>query len=74
MYICNSCRIDGTAECMENTVPAGDAANGLSGCGYEHAAARLPRLYAADQRYSSGFCPDCALQKGTLFPELVSVY
>ncbi|MBO4383995.1 MAG: spore coat associated protein CotJA [Clostridia bacterium] len=74
MYICNSCRIDGTAECFENTVAAGDAAKGLAGCGYETAAAKLPRLIAENQRYSSGLCPDCALEKGTMFPELVSVY
>lgn len=74
MYICNSCRLDGMAECEENTVQAGDAANGLSGCGYDTVSARLPRLYAQDQKYSSGFCPNCALEKGTMFPELVSEY
>lgn len=74
MYICNSCRLNCDAESDGTTVPAGGAANGLSVCGYESAEMRLPRLYAADQRYSSGFCPNHALMKGTAFPELVSEY
>ena len=74
MYICNSCRINGTAGCEDEVVSAGEVSSGLSVCGYETAKARLPRLIAADQRYSSGFCPNCALEKGTMFPELVSEY
>ena len=74
MYICNSCRLNGEAECGGETVRAGDAPAGLSACGYESAAVRLPRVTAAEQIYSEGFCPNCALKKGTMFPELVSEY
>lgn len=74
MYICNSCRINGRAECDGDVISAGEVSSGLSVCGYETAAAKLPKLAAADQRYSAGFCPNCALEKGTLFPELVSDY
>ena len=74
MYICSSCRLNGAAECEGETVEAGYVTNGLSVCGYETAKSRLPRLDPADQRYSSGFCPNCALDRGTMFPELVSEY
>ncbi|MBO4562589.1 MAG: spore coat associated protein CotJA [Clostridia bacterium] len=74
MYICNSCRVNGMAECDGTTVPAGSASAGLSACGYITAAVRLPRLTAAEQDYTAGFCPECALAKGTMFPELASEY
>ena len=74
MYICTSCRLNGMTDCGGETVQAGGVTGGLSVCGYETAAAQLPKLFAAEQRYSSGFCPNCALEKGTMFPELVSEY
>ncbi len=74
MYICNSCRMNGMAECEDDVVSAGEVSSGLAACGYETATMRLPKLVALDQRYEAGFCPNCALEKGTLFPELVSEY
>ena len=73
MYMCNLCRA-GSTEKEPATMPAGDVGAGLAVCGYEPAAGRLPELTAADQVYSSGFCPDRALSFGTMFPELVSEY
>ncbi|MCR5808688.1 MAG: spore coat associated protein CotJA [Clostridiales bacterium] len=73
MYICDSCRVNG-AECSGTTVPAGGVSVGLSVCGYETVRMQLPKLIAVDQNYSSGLCPGCALEKGTMFPELVSEY
>lgn len=74
MYVCNSCRISGEAELNGAVVPAGGVEHGLSACGYEAAVMKLPRLIAVDQNYNAGFCPNCALEKGTMFPELVSEY
>ena len=74
MYICNSCRMNGMADCEDEVVPAGEVSSGLAACGYETVSLRLPKLVAVDQRYEAGFCPNCALEKGTFFPELVSVY
>ena len=69
-----SCSLCGPRDCQATTVPAGEVAVSLAVCGYETAVQRLPRLIAAEQSYSSGLCPSCALEKGTLFPELVSEY
>ena len=74
MYICNSCRLDGSSECDLTTVSAGDVSVGLTICGYEPSVVRLPKLIAVDQNYTSGLCPNCAISKGTMFPELVSEY
>ncbi len=56
------------------TVPAGDVQSGLSACGYEGGMTMLPKVTAVDQSYTQGFCPDSALCRGTLFPELASEY
>ena len=69
-----SCSLCGPRDCQSTTVPAGEAAVNLAVCGWETTKKRLPRLTAAEQIYSSGLCPSCALEKGTLFPELVSEY
>lgn len=69
-----SCSLCGARDCQGVTVPAGEVSVSLSVCGYEAAVQRLPKLAAAEQIYTSGLCPDCALAKGTLFPELVSEY
>lgn len=74
MYVCSTCRLDGKAECDFSAVNAGEAAYGLSMCGYEPAAIKLPRLTAADQNYSAGLCPNCAISSGTMFPELIDEY
>ncbi|MBO4848129.1 MAG: hypothetical protein J5586_03150 [Clostridia bacterium] len=74
MYICNSCRLNGLSDCDGTTVPAGGVSAGLSACGYGTAQQLLPKLTAVDQIYSAGLCPDCALTKGTMFPELVREY
>ncbi|MBO6060510.1 MAG: hypothetical protein J6P98_00130 [Clostridia bacterium] len=74
MYVCSSCRLDGRTECDFSTVTAGDVSVGLAMCGYEPAAVRLPRVSAADQNYSAGLCPNCALSVGTMFPELADSY
>lgn len=69
-----SCSLCGPRDCQATTVPAGEAAVNLAVCGYETTLKRLPRLVAAEQIYSAGLCPACSLEKGTLFPELVSEY
>ena len=74
MFICKSCRLNGEAEFSGGTVPAGEVTTGLSACGYEIAMTKLPKVIAVDQTYQAGFCPNCALGKGTMFPELVSEY
>ncbi len=72
MFECNSCRIDGAKGLT--TVTAGEVPVALAACGYEPSITRLPKLMAADQTYSAGLCPGSALEKGTMFPELVSEY
>ena len=74
MYVCNSCRIDGKTVCDLSAVSAGDVSVGLAVCGYEPKVTSLPKLKAVDQNYSAGLCPGCALEKGTMFPELISEY
>ena len=74
MYVCSTCRLDGKAECDFSAVNAGEAAYGLAMCGYEPAAIRLPFMYAADQKYQAGLCPNCAMASGTMFPELADDY
>ena len=69
-----SCSLCGGGGCESNTVPAGEVAVSLAVCGYRTELARLPIVRIEEQRYSSGMCPACALEKGTLFPELVSRY
>ena len=74
MYDCASCRLNGRFDDSYTTVSAGEVAIDLAACGYEPSSTRLPRMYAADQNYSSGLCPGMALEKGTMFPELISEY
>ena len=69
-----SCSLCGEHDCRGNTVPAGEVSVSLAVCGYEAARQRLPLMEFAEQVYSAGLCPDCALSKGTLFPELISEY
>ena len=73
MFQCDSCRIGGYDGDL-TTVAAGEAAVELAVCGYETRAAGLPKILAADQNYRSGLCPGRALEKGTMFPELISEY
>ena len=53
---------------------AGSMVVSLAACGYSTDLQRLPFVSVEEQVYSSGLCPGCALEKGTLFPELVSRY
>lgn len=69
-----SCSLCGPRDCQSTTVPAGEVAVSLAVCGYETALQRLPKVTVTEQVYSSGLCPNCALAKGTMFPELVSEY
>ena len=69
-----SCSLCGGGGCESNTVPAGEVSVSLAVCGYRTELARLPYVTIAEQVYSSGLCPNCALDKGTLFPELISKY
>lgn len=69
-----SCSLCGPRDCQSSAVPAGEVAVSLAVCGYETAMLPLPRVSMTEQIYSSGLCPNCALEKGTMFPELVSEY
>ena len=69
-----SCSLCGGGGCESNTVPAGEVSVSLAVCGYRTELARLPETVIAEQVYNAGMCPACALEKGTLFPELVSSY
>ena len=73
MFECSSCRFSLDGEGF-TTVAAGEVSAGLAACGYETTAAKLPRVFAADQYYSAGLCPGMSLEKGTMFPERVSEY
>lgn len=74
MYECDICRLDIGNEGGMTTVSAGEAATELGACGYAAQSLRLPRIYAADQSYTVGLCPGLSLEKGTMFPELISEY
>ena len=73
MFQCDSCRLGGY-DGDQTTVPAGEVAVDIAVCGYGAGAYELPKVNAADQNYNAGFCPGVALEKGTMFPELVSEY
>ena len=66
--------------CSENrfralvTVPAGSVPSGLAACGITSELAKLPVTYIREQGYREGFCPNDALEAGTLFPELADEY
>lgn len=61
--------VDPTAE--SNVVMAGEVSSD-SGCGFAPAGGcPLAKVYFPNQSYRAGYCPAEALQKGTLFPELV---
>ncbi|MBQ4446835.1 MAG: spore coat associated protein CotJA [Clostridia bacterium] len=74
MLTCSMCRISGMNGDTPATLPAGDVSGQLGICGYETAAQSLPKLNAADQIYTSGYCPGTALERGTMFPELYNKY
>lgn len=62
---------------VPNTVPAGSAHEDLCDdgvLGEEYEDCLLSTAYMPVQDYRAGFCPDEALEHGTLFPELVSPY
>ncbi|MBQ2191563.1 MAG: spore coat associated protein CotJA [Clostridia bacterium] len=56
------------------TVPAGGVSGGLGACGYSAETNRLPRTIILPQTYREGFCPEGALETGTMFPELADSY
>ncbi|MBQ7061485.1 MAG: spore coat associated protein CotJA [Clostridia bacterium] len=56
------------------TVPAGSVSGGLGACGWPTELLKLPRTLIRPQNYLSGFCPQDALENGTLFPELADLY
>ncbi len=55
-------------------VPAGTVGTGLSACGIETELSRLPQTSIKPQSYREGFCPNEAIEVGTLFPELADNY
>lgn len=63
--------------CGNNTVPAGEACKGHCP-GFDDATdsanVELATIYFPWQEYREGFCPDEALMRGTLFPELVRTW
>ena len=61
--------IDPTAE--NNVVMAGEVSSDGT-CGFAAGGGcALATVYCPNQTYRAGYCPAEALQKGTLFPELV---
>ncbi|OQB24706.1 MAG: Spore coat associated protein JA (CotJA) [Firmicutes bacterium ADurb.Bin182] len=77
------CCIEGHGEginplSVANTVPAGSAYEDLCDeedvLGEEYEDCLLATAYMPFQDYRAGFCPDEALEHGTLFPELVRPY
>ncbi|MDD3400182.1 MAG: spore coat associated protein CotJA [Eubacteriales bacterium] len=59
---------------VDNTVAAGEVCTDNACPLYENGSCRLATIYFPSQTYRAGYCPGEALQKGTLFPELVSNY
>lgn len=55
------------AACTSDTCGCAVSGTGNGGC-------RLAQVYFPDQTYRAGFCPCEAIEKGTLFPELVSPF
>lgn len=56
------------------TVPAGGVSGGLGACGYPATVTGLPQTLVLPQTYREGFCPQDALEAGTMFPELANSY
>ena len=71
MFEYNSCRLSsGGGDRV--TIPAGEVSSELAVCGFEPQ--RLFGAYPAGGRYTAGLCPGVSLEKGTMFPELISEY
>jgi len=69
---CTTCAsmVRGGAE--YDTVAAGEACSSdVCGLGYPIGGQRLATIQFPIQQYMEGFCPNEALEQGTLFPELV---
>ena len=61
---------------VDNTVLAGEACETVCP-GFDFGADQGPtlaKIYFPTQEYRAGYCPDEALQQGTMFPELVRLY
>lgn len=76
MYRCNNCVSSAAYEMEAVIVPAGEACAGLCGDGFNESeevlsTASLPNTIIERQVYTYSFCPSEALQRGTMFPELV---
>lgn len=56
------------------TVPAGGVSGGLGACGWQSTMTSLPQTIVLPQTYREGFCPEGALETGTMFPELADSY
>ncbi len=59
---------------VDNTVAAGEVCTDNPCPLTESSTCKMATIYFPSQSYRAGFCPNEALKKGTLFPELVSVY
>lgn len=59
---------------VDNIVAAGEVCTDNPCPLTEGGACRLATIYFPIQSYRAGYCPNEALQRGTLFPELVSPF
>ncbi len=60
---------------VNNTVLAGDVRGGsCDGSNDGDCQGPLAKIYFKSQEYVAGFCPDEALERGTMFPELVRLF
>ena len=69
---CFTGRGPGVDPTMEGNVVLAGEVSSNGGCGFAPAGGcPLATVYFPNQSYRAGYCPVEALQKGTLFPELV---
>ena len=69
---CFTGRSPGVDPTMENNVVMAGEVSSDGTCGFTPGGGcALATVYCPNQTYRAGYCPAEALQKGTLFPELV---
>lgn len=70
----STCCIEGMGESIDPAAVAGTVEAGNVCRDEFNTSCLLSKIYFPTQEYRAGFTPECALENGTMFPELVRLY
>ena len=73
-HMTKDCRAGEAVNTQTVTISAGEACSAQDSfsCAKASASSSLPHVFIEEQVYVYGFSPEEALQRGTMFPELVN--